>query len=176
MLKYLQFFLGEEYSLSESDPYGLMLFNLLRRPVSDSRKDEVVAKYTGRFAVHYGSYSPQQFGLKNLTGKTVYQFNNFVHSLIKLDLHCYVDLMTDHGNQVKYSIECFMRKYGFEESDIAYDTLLKSYQRFVEERKASKKKAAAVTPRKALKDLQKKLTTMVATTHLSAAAPLHVSL
>ena len=176
ILKYLQFYLGAEYNLSESDPYGLMLFGLLRRPITDSRKDELVAKYTGRFEVQYGAYSPQQFGLKNLTGKTVYLFNSFVHSILKQDLHSYVDLMTDMGNQVKYSIECFMRKYDFQETDIAYDTLLKSYQRFVEERKASKKKGPAVTPRKALKELQRNLTRIAAIAPLPAAAPLQMSM
>lgn len=175
ILKYLQFYLGADYSLSESDPYGLLLFGLLRRPITDKRKDELVAKYTGRFVVHYGAYSPQQFGLKNLTGKTVYQFNNFAHGILKQDLHSYVDLMTDMGNQVKYSIECFMLKYDFQETDIAYDTLLKSYQRFVEDRKVSKKKVAAVTPRKALKDLQRNLTRIAATASLPAAASTQVS-
>lgn len=163
VLKFLHLYLGTAYTLSESDPYGLFLFHLLRRPVTDKRKDEIVAKYSARFVVDFGPYSPQQYGLKNLTGKTIYQFNKFVQGIIQHELHSYVDVTTDYGNQVKYAIECFMRKYGFEESDIAYDTLLKSYQRFADERKATKKKALALTPRKAVKQLQRDLHKLVTT-------------
>lgn len=157
VLKYLEFYLGADYTLSESDPYGLFLFHLMRRPLTDKRKDELVAKYPSRFVMDFGPYSPQQYGLKNLTGKTVYQFNNFVHGIIRQDMLNYVDVATDYDNTVKHAIESFMAKYGFEETDIAYDTLLKAYQRYCEERKASKKKTQALTPRKALKQLEKQL-------------------
>lgn len=161
VLKYLEFYLGAEYSLSESDPYGLFLFHVMRRPMTDKRKDELVAKYQRRFVLDFGPYSPQQYGLKNLTGKTVYQFNNFVHGIIRQDMISYVDTATDYGTAIKHAIERFMGKYGFEESDIAYDTLLKAYQRYCEERKASKKKVQALTPRKALKQLEKDLSRVV---------------
>lgn len=158
VLKYLHVHLGSTYQLSESDHFGLFLFQLLRRPLTDSRKDELVAKYTARFAVAWGAYSPHQYGLKNLTGKTVYLFNHFVHELIIAELHAYVEMGTDHGNQTKYCIQCFMLKYGFTDEDIAYDTLNKSWQRFSQEQRQQKKPVVKLSPRKLVRDLQKSLT------------------
>ena len=157
VLKYLHTHLGPGYCLSESDHFGLLLFQLLRRPLTDARRDEVLTKYQGRFTVHLGAYGSGKFGLRELTGKTVYQFNNFVHELVRAELHAWVDMATDHGNAVTYAIEGFMQKYDFGEEDIAFDTLLKSWQRFAEGRRAKKKRAPHLTPRRALKQLEKDL-------------------
>lgn len=157
VLKYLQAHLGTAYFLSESDHFGLLLFQLLRRPITDARRDEVLVKYQSRFAVNLGAYGSGKFGLKPLTGKTVYQFNNFVHELIRGELHSWVDMASDHGNAINYAIEGFMQKYDFREEDISYDTLLKSWQRFADGRKAKKKRAPHLTPRMALKQLTKDL-------------------
>lgn len=157
VLKYLRFHLGERYFLSVSDHFGLLLFQLLRRPMTDARRDDVLEKYKGKFEVHFGSYDPDKYGLHALTGNTVYQFNTFAHELIRSELHAWVDMATDHGNSVKYSIETFMLKYDFREEDIAFDTLLKSWQRFFEDRKKKKKRAPGLTPRRQLKQLMKDL-------------------
>lgn len=161
VLKYLHAHVGPHYFLSQSDHFGLFLFYLMRHPVTDARKDHLVAEYKATFTVHYGSYKPSQYGLKGLTGKTVHQFNRFVHELILHELYGFVDVATDHGNPVTYAIEQFMAKYGFDESDVQFETLKKSWQRFAEDRKLKKKKVVALTPRKALKDLQRTLTAAV---------------
>jgi hypothetical protein len=36
LVKFLHYHLGEQYFLSVSDPYGILLFQLLRRPVYDA--------------------------------------------------------------------------------------------------------------------------------------------
>jgi hypothetical protein len=160
--KYLLEHLGTGYSLSTSDHFGIFLFHLLRRPTTDARKNEVVAEYAGRFVVHYGAYKPEQYGLRQLTGKTIYEFNNFVHALLIAEMHAYVDMATDHGNAVKYSILAFMTKYALKEEDLGYDALLKSYQRFNQGRKTAKKKVTQLTPRKMVKQLKKDLQAAVA--------------
>ena len=156
LIKFLQFHLGEHYFLSVSDPYGILLFQLLRRPVHDARKDEVLERYVGRFAINLGTYTDRH-GLKGLTGKTVYEFNNFAHAMMLADLHSFVDLATEHGHSEKYAVEQFMAKYGFDECDIQYETLLKSWRRFAGERKMKKKRAVHLTPARQLKDLKKEL-------------------
>jgi hypothetical protein len=157
VLKYLHVHLGAHYFLSESDHFGLLLFQLLRRPIKDARRDDILTRYTSQFTVNFGSYDPDKYGLDKLTGKTCYQFNNFVHELIRGELHAWVDMATDHGNPVTFAIEQFMKRYKFEESDIAFDTLLKSWQRFSADRKARKQRAPHLTPRLQLKQLEKSL-------------------
>ncbi|MDB5268040.1 MAG: hypothetical protein JWP58_1080 [Hymenobacter sp.] len=157
VLKYLQSHLGAHYFLSESDHFGLLLFQLLRRPLKDARRDDILTRYTGQFTVNFGSYDPDKYGLGKLTGKTCYQFNNFVHELVRAELHAWVDMATDHGNPVTFAIEQFMKRYKFEESDIAFDTLLKSWQRFAADRKLKKQRAPHLTPTKQLKQLEKTL-------------------
>ena len=78
MLKYLQFHLGECYFLSESDHIGLFLFHLLRRPLTDARRDHVLEDYESTWHVGLGSYG-ERWGLQEPTGKSVYQLNSFVH-------------------------------------------------------------------------------------------------
>lgn len=156
LIKFLQFHLGDNYFLSTSDPYGILLFQLLRRPVHDARRDDVLVKYTGTFVLHLGTYS-EKHGLRGLTGKTVYEFNNFVHEMMRADLHGFVDVTTEHGHIERFAVEQFMAKYGFEESDIQYETLLKSWRRFAAERKSKKKRSVHLTATRQLKDLKKEL-------------------
>jgi hypothetical protein len=167
LVKFLRYHLGENYFLSTSDAYGILLFQLLRRPVTDARRDDVLADYKQTFTVNLGTYAGKH-GLKGLTGKTVYEFNNFAHEIMRADLHSFVDLATDHGQMEKYAVEQFMAKYDFEEEDIKYETLLKSWRRFVGERKARKKRAPHLTPTRQLRDLKKALQALPAAVPASA--------
>jgi hypothetical protein len=112
--------------------------------------------YKESFTVNFGAYADKH-GIKGLTGKTVYEFNNFCHEMMRADLHSFVDLATEHGQPEKYAVEQFMAKYDFEEADVKYETLLKSWRRFVGDRKAKKKRAPHLTPTRQLKDLKKSL-------------------
>lgn len=155
VLKYLHFHLGECYFLSESDPYGLFLFHLLRRPLTDARRDHVLEEYEATWHVGLGSYGGR--GLKEATGKSVYQLNAFVHAIILNEMHGWVELAVDHGQQAKFAIEGFMGKYGFDEQDIQFDALKKSWQRYLSHRKASKRKTVSLTGRMHLRELEKSL-------------------
>lgn len=159
ILKYLNAHLGECYFLSESDHFGIYLFTLLRRPLTDARYDHVLTdeEYADQWALELGGYSSGRWGFKPLSGKSVHQFNTFVHSLVMAELHGFVELALDHGQQAKFAIEGFMLKYGFAEEDIKFDTLQKSWTRYWAGRKASKKKVPSLTGRLHVKDLEKRL-------------------
>jgi hypothetical protein len=158
VLKYLQKHLGRAYFLSESDHFGLLLFQLLRRPVRDARRDEILTKYQGRFEVHYGLYDPIKYGLKDLTGKTCYQFNKFGKELLFAELHAHVELLTDMGTAATYAIETFMLKYDLREEDVQFDTLHRSWKRYAEEAKKARKRARHLSGRAQLQQLTKDLT------------------
>lgn len=157
VLKYLNKHVGEAYFLSEYDPFGLLLFQLLRRPVRDKRCDEVVKNYKKEFEVYFGLYDPKKFGFKPPTGKTIYQFNNFCRKLLFGEFHAHVELMVNLGTAATYSIETFMLKYELQEEDVPFDTLHRSWKRYAKEAKASKKRSPHLSAGGQLKQLTKDL-------------------
>jgi hypothetical protein len=157
VLKYLHKHLGTGYFLSESDHFGLLLFQLLRRPVRDARRDEILKKYKGQFVVHYGLYDPVKFGLRELTGKTCYQFNKFCKELLFAELHAHVELLTDMGTAATHAIETFMLKYDLQEEDVQFDTLARSWKRYAADTKAARKRARHLSGGAQLKQLTKDL-------------------
>ena len=142
VLKYLQKHVGTAYFLSEDDPFGILLFQLLRRPVLDKRRDEVVKNYPKRFEVTFGLYDPRKYGFKQPTGKTIYQFNGFCRRLLFGELHAHVELLVSMGVAATYAIETFMLKYSLCEEDVPFDTLHRSWKRYAKEAKAAKKPRA----------------------------------
>ena len=161
VLKYLHKHLGSIYFLSESDPFGLFLFHLLRKPITEARRDHVLTSYPTKWSVGLGAYEFAKKGFRPLSGKAVHQFNVFVHELVMNELCAYVELATDHGQQAKFSIEGFMLKYNFAEEDIQFDTLKKTWSRYLAQRKAGKKKVHSLTGRLHVKELQKQVQTVV---------------
>jgi hypothetical protein len=154
VLKFLNYHLGKCYFLSESDPFGLLLYHLLRRPVKDARRDHVLRNYKSSWGVDLGSYAGKK-GLGDLTGKSVYDFNKVAHRMLFSEMHQFVEQALDHGQQAKFAIEGFMLKFDLREEDIQFATLQKSWTRYVKEKKATKRKTASLTGRTALKELKK---------------------
>jgi hypothetical protein len=154
VLKFLNYHLGKFYFLSESDPFGLLLYHLLRRPVKDARRDHVLRNYQASWGVDLGSYAGKK-GIGELTGKSVYDFNKVAHRMLFSEMHQFVEQALDHGQQAKYAIEGFMLKFDLREEDIQFATLQKSWTRYVKEKKATKKKTVSLTGRTALKELKK---------------------
>lgn len=154
VLKFLNYHLGKCYFLSESDPFGLLLYHLLRRPVKDARRDHVLRNYKASWGVDLGSYAGKK-GIGDLTGKSVYDFNKMAHRMLFSEMHQFVEQALDHGQQAKFAIEGFMLKLDLVEEDIQFATLQKSWTRYVKEKKATKKKTASLTGRTALKELKK---------------------
>ncbi|GAB3233162.1 hypothetical protein GCM10027346_20930 [Hymenobacter seoulensis] len=161
--KYLLLHLGPEYVLSRTDPHGLLLFLLLRSPLTNARKDAVVAEYSLKFNVGLENYPFRQYGL-TLTSDTVYMFNNTVHEQIKAELHAFVDLAVELGQRQKDAVLDFMAKYDFTDKDISYDTLIKSYQRYRASVPTKKRKVVTVNLRKDMLNLQASLSQLVVST------------
>ena len=154
VLKFLHYHLGKCYLLSESDPFGLLLYHLLRRPVQDARRDHVLKQYKATWDVDLHSYAGKK-GIGELTGKSVLDINKVAHRMLLAELHQFVEQAVDHGQQAKYAIEGFMLKLDLREEDIKFDTLQKSWTRYVKEKRGSRKKTHSLTGRTALKELKK---------------------
>lgn len=154
ILKFLQFHLGKHYFLSEADVFGLLLYHLLRRPLVDARRDHVLRSYQARWEVELGHYGEKK-GLRELTGKSVYDFNKVVHRMVLSEMQQYVENAVDHGQLAKFAIEGFMLKFDLAEEDIQFATLQKCWTRYSKEKKRSKRKTHSLTGRTALKDLKK---------------------
>ncbi|WP_310391466.1 hypothetical protein [Hymenobacter sp.] len=135
----------------------MLLFQLLRRPVRDARRDEIIKKFDKRFVVHFGLYNPRKFGLKPMTGKTIYQFNKFGKELLFAELHAHVELITDLGSSATHAIETFMLKYDLQEEDVPADTLARSWKRYAAEAKTARKRARHLSGAAQLKQLTKDL-------------------
>lgn len=155
VLKYLQFHLGDRYFLSEADHFGLYLVQLLRRPLTNARYNHVVTTYQGTWHVGLGYYVDR--GLGEPTSKSVYLLNKFVHELLLAEMCAFVELAIDHGQQAKLAIEGFMHKYNLREEELQFETLKKAWQRYLLQRRASRKAVVSLTGRLPLKDLQNKL-------------------
>jgi hypothetical protein len=128
--KFLAVHLGDDYKLSQTDPFGMYLFNMMRRPLSDRQYDGAMGKFSARFNVRFVPSVFYDRSCHNLSSLTVYHFNSFVENIIKTELHAFVDThvyfkMSCHG-----AIVAFMEKYNFTDDDYSFDALKKSYQRF----------------------------------------------
>ena len=151
VLKYLQFHLGERYFLSEADHIGLFLFQLLRRPLTNARYNHVLTAYKGLWHVGLGSYEGR--GLGEPTSKSIFLMDKFVHELLLAEMHAFVELAVDHGQQAKFAIEGFMLKYGLREEEVQFDTLKKSWQRYLRARRDKRRVPVSLAGRLPLKDL-----------------------
>ena len=156
VLKFLQFYLGEKYYLSENDQFGTYLFSQLRRPMRDARRNHVLEGYKGKWKVHFGAISPKKLGLR-LTGKGAQMFDKWVDSVMKTEMVGYVDLAQRYGDKIKYAIESYMGERGLREEDIQYETLYKHYQRNSQLRKATKKRVATLRPGRTDEQVQREL-------------------
>ncbi|MDO7876011.1 hypothetical protein Q5H93_14805 [Hymenobacter sp. ASUV-10] len=155
MLKFLQFYLGEHYFLSEDDQFGSYLFAQMRRPRRDARRDHVLEGYAGQWRVYYGAVPAKKLGLR-LTGKVVQKFNKWVDGVMKTEMVGYINCEVKHGNKIKYAIEEYLTEHGMSEEDVQVETLYKHYQRKSNKRKA-KKKEGVVRPGRPEAELRKDL-------------------
>lgn len=129
--KYLNTHLGHAaYVLSNTGRFGRMLYHLLRRQVkgklhhAGSREDctQVLTLDMRNFPVH-------QYGLKEITDYTIYQFNDFVDEELREELYVWVRRHVNRHTTIKEVIVDFMAAYDLREEDIQYETLRKAVQR-----------------------------------------------
>jgi hypothetical protein len=153
VLKFLHYYLGEHYTLSESDPFGAYLYSQLRRPLQDARRDHVLETYTGRWRVHFGGLSAQKHGLR-LTGKGANKFNDWVNAVLDTEMIGFVNYGLRYHNKIKYSIQEYMAERNILEEDIPYETLYKRYQRDKQQKGATKKKTSLLRPGRSDKEVR----------------------
>ncbi|RSK45194.1 hypothetical protein [Hymenobacter rigui] len=129
--KYLNTHLGHEaYVLSNTGRFGRMLYHLLRRQVkgklhhAGSREDctQVLSLDMRNFPVH-------QYGLKEITDYTIFQFNDFVDEELREELYVWIRRHVNRHTTIKEVIVDFMAAYDLREEDIQYETLRKAVQR-----------------------------------------------
>ncbi|OUJ70178.1 hypothetical protein [Hymenobacter crusticola] len=142
LVKYLAAHLGEDYSLSERDQFGALLFHLLRNGLKDCQKDSTMDQYKGRFNVRLSRYPMKQYGLKGMNSNTVFLFNNYVDGLFRSELFAWVEIMGQRMDMTtKDAIIAFMDIYDLEEEDISFETLKKAVQREQNALKKAEQKA-----------------------------------
>lgn len=146
--KYLLYHLGEPYRLTSTDAFGRHLKMLLQQPREKAFLDGFTAKYTEVLGVSVEGNMILQKRLRALSSKSIVDFNNFVEAVIKTEFHSFVDNRRLFKLSQYGSIQAFRDKYDFEDSDISFDTLKKSWQRFKEERgiEPGRSKPVAVCP------------------------------
>lgn len=128
--KFLLHHLGAGYRLSQLDPFGRELKNLLQLNRKKTYWDGHTGRYTASFCVAVEGNMILQKRLRALTSKSIIDFNNFVEGIIKAEFFGFVDnhrafKLSKHG-----AIQSFRAKYDFQDDDISFDTLKKSWQRF----------------------------------------------
>ncbi|MFC6999575.1 hypothetical protein [Rufibacter roseus] len=121
---------GGIYKLCMRDHIGVTLFNMLRRPKAKAREIERVKKFTQRYTVSIPEHFITDLGCKNLDGETLVQFNSLVEDFLLTCFHEFVENMEACGMEQRHAIAYFMAKYEFDETDVKYDALKKSYQRY----------------------------------------------
>jgi hypothetical protein len=156
VLKFLHFYLGEHYVLSENDQFGAYLYSQLRRPRQDARRDHVLESYGAKWRVGLDAQDAKKNGLR-LTGKAAQMFNDWVDSVLDTEMMGFVSLHVRFGNKIKYAIEEYVNERGIREEDISYETLYMRYQRASGERKATQKLKAITRPGRADKDVRRDL-------------------
>jgi len=142
--KYLLVHLGDAYILSETDPIGLQLFNQLRQPLK--KQPHELNKYmrwvhkhqTATFDVMVSYDRLSRQSCSNLSYVTHHKFNSFVEKLLKTELHTFVDNHREFGLNQHRAIQVIMQKYNLDDSDITFDALKKSFQRFKKDQKKNK--------------------------------------
>ena len=156
VLKFLHFYLGEHYVLTENDQFGAYLYSQLRRPMQDARRDHVLESYSAKWRVSLDALNAQKHGLR-LTGKAAQMFNDWVDSVLGTEMMGFVNLHVKFGNKIKHAIEEYVNERGIREEDIPYETLYKRYQRAAGERKAALKLKAITRPGRSDKEVRRDL-------------------
>ncbi|WP_201980386.1 hypothetical protein [Hymenobacter rubidus] len=156
VLKFLHFYLGEQYVLSENDQFGAYLYSQLRRPLQDARRDHVLETYGAKWRVQLGALDAKKHGLR-LTGKGAQKFNDWVDAVLDTEMMGFVSLHVQFGNKIKYAIEQYMHERLIGEEDIQYETLYKRYQRDAGVRQATKKLKRITRPGRADQNVRRDL-------------------
>jgi hypothetical protein len=129
--KFLAFYLGENYEMRLDDPYGLFLFILFQKNLSNSRRETSLGRYTQSWGISTCEEKLRKKGYKGLTNLTIVHFNNFVEGVCKAEFHSAAALYQKFGQgTIETAIQDFMEKFGLTADDIDPMTLRRSYIRY----------------------------------------------
>ena len=133
--KYLVHLYGEDLKVNKGDHVGMLLYYILQKNYVDKNYDYFMKSYSSSFNVEISDFNAFKKGVRHLSSYSTVHFNTFIESIIKDKFHSYVSDAISMGTRQKDAINDFMKKYSFNNEDIPYDTLLKSYQRYQEKLK-----------------------------------------
>ncbi|QNF33076.1 hypothetical protein HUW51_10165 [Adhaeribacter swui] len=128
--KYLVARYGNLYTISKRDAIGIVLYQMMRRPTTESRASKRIGQYAATYPIVVSSRDFWKRGCRNLDDYTSIQLNNLVEDLIQQEFCAYIENLEAHGVEQRYAIEAFMAKYDWDESDVKFETIKKAYQRY----------------------------------------------
>lgn len=127
--KYLTSQFGPAMTLSRSHSVSLLLMHLLKRNSSDKQYDYVTKSYENSYTVQITKGFVFDRGACYLSSYSVMQLNNFVDDLIKAQFFNFMEFALATGMMRRDAIYKFRERYGFEEHELAFETLKKAYYR-----------------------------------------------
>lgn len=129
--KYLSVHLGPAtYVLSNTGRFGRLLFHLLRRQVKGKLHHAAYRQdCTAVLSLDLKNFPAHQYGLKEVTDYTIFQFSDFVDEMLKEELYVWIRQHVNRTTTIKEVIVDFMAGYDLREEDIQYETLRKAVQR-----------------------------------------------
>ena len=131
ILQFLKRHLGENYQLSNVDPFGRYLMGLLRTPRTDRQYDNYLSRYTAKFPVRIVPYLVADRACKNCSSLTVVHFNSFAEDIFYTEFHQFVQVrVEDNLMQAKVAIEQFCFRHQLSEDDVRFETLKRNWHRY----------------------------------------------
>lgn len=139
LMKYIRHYLSDDVKVVASNDFADILFSLVRssdKPVKliDGenvltlqlpKRDELNARFDARSCSIYMPTSQQE------------TFNRYVDMLFDIEVYNKLELLEDlnlanrNSGLKKATILSILSKYGIQEEELSYDTVIKRYQRYV---------------------------------------------
>lgn len=128
--KYLCQKFGSQTKLSRNGLLGRLAFHLLRKSNEDRQYDQVVSRYQNRYRLLAPRHFVTERGTRNLSSLCVMEFNSTIDELLKLEFYTFMQLHVEAGMMYRDAIYKFREQYDFQEEDLAFETLKKSFYRY----------------------------------------------
>jgi hypothetical protein len=121
----------EDYVLSKSNRFGLVLDLLLRKPTKSARHEGSIDDCTATLGVNLRNFNAAYYELTRgkLTPYAIFQFNDTVDDHFNATLYWWVAQHVEKRATIKDAIRSFMVFYDILEDERPYETLRKLVQR-----------------------------------------------
>jgi hypothetical protein len=148
--KYVRKYLIREYGcffmVARKDHVGLMLWMLLKKGFQDKSYESMTKQYTETYEVKASENMIYKKGVRYLSDYATVQFNIFIEHLIHDELHKFVDNELSNGVQQVDAIRNFITKYDLVDTELDYQNLRKSCQRYRKKKEMLNKHAPILSP------------------------------